>query len=230
MEASNQARKRAARVVKVGERWGRLIVQSIERRPIGQQGRTAPYAQCVCDCGNDADVCAWRLTTGGTISCGCYGKERRLKGTTKHGMAPRNDNLLYNRWVTLIGRCYNPEQSNYPRYGGRGIFVDDVWRENPVAFIEWARRKALKKGMEIDRIDNNGPYSPSNCRVVTRSENQRNRRTNHQVTAFGETKCLAAWQEDPRCQVSQNTLLGRIKKGWSAHEAITRPSRKVSNR
>jgi hypothetical protein len=67
-------------------------------------------------------------------------------------------------------------------------------------------------------------YSPNNCCWVTPKKNNRNRRNNHLLTAFGETKTLVEWSEDSRCIVSQNTLHYRIKAGMTAKQAITKPS------
>lgn len=45
------------------------------------------------------------------------------------------------------------------------------------------------------------------------------------VTAWGETKYLAAWQRDPRCQVSLQVLHARLTHGWPAERALTTPAR-----
>ena len=88
--------------------------------------------------------------------------------------------ILYSRWRSMIYRCYNPKDTGFRIYGARGITVCEEWRNNRQAFFDWANTHGFKPELEIDRIDNNGSYSPENCRWVTHSENQRNK--NKQIT------------------------------------------------
>jgi hypothetical protein len=90
-----------------------------------------------------------------------------------------------------------------------------------IAFRKWALAHHYKEGKQIDRKDNNGIYEPSNCHWVTNSENQRNKRTNRIVTAFGKTKLLCEWSEEYGIPVS--TLHCRLDSGLSPEEALTRP-------
>ncbi len=120
-------------------------------------------------------------------------------------------------------RCSNQNRKEWPNYGGRGITVCKEWLEDYVAFRDWALASGYEDHLDIDRIDNNGPYSPSNCRWVTRAQNLRNRRSNHLLTAFDETKCVADWLDDERCAVGKQTLYTRLRGGWSAEDALTRP-------
>jgi hypothetical protein len=83
--------------------------------------------------------------------------------------------LLYSVWSTMKMRCYNPKRDRYKNYGGRGIIVCDEWLHNPKAFIQWALNNGYKQDLQIDRIDNDGNYEPSNCRFVTQTVNMRNR-------------------------------------------------------
>ena len=82
---------------------------------------------------------------------------------------------LYTVWQNMRERCYNPNYKQYKDYGGRGITVCDEWISDSKAFIEWAL-PLWKKGLQIDRKDNEGNYGPSNCRFVTYVENQHNTR------------------------------------------------------
>lgn len=78
----------------------------------------------------------------------------------------------------MIKRCHKVGNSiTYKRYGARGIFVCDEWRTSEEAFINWALMQKYERGDELDRIDNDGPYSPSNCRFVPTRINGLNRRT-----------------------------------------------------
>ena len=82
-------------------------------------------------------------------------------------------NLLYKN---IKARCYILSCSSYKYYGGRGITLCDNWLSDKFEFIMWAIKSGYKIGLEIDRINVNGLYSPENCRWVTHGENCRNRR------------------------------------------------------
>lgn len=114
-------------------------------------------------------------------------------GNPKHGLF-RGNERLFNVWQTMKSRCENPNRSNYDRYGGRGIEVCDEWHsaEN---FVKWAIESGYQRGLQLDRIDNNGNYCPDNCRWVTPKQNSRNTRRNQFLTIHGETKCVSEWCE-----------------------------------
>jgi hypothetical protein len=75
----------------------------------------------------------------------------------------------------MIARCYDEDDKSYDDYGARGIRVCEEWLSSPAAFVNWALNSGYELGLEVDREDNDGNYTPSNCRLVTRLENQRNR-------------------------------------------------------
>ena len=116
---------------------------------------------------------------------------------------------LFGTWETMKSRCENPNREKYKDYGGRGISVCEDWHDAK-AFCEWALANGYKEGLQLDRINNDGNYEPSNCRWVTPKENSRNRRNTRYLTVNGETKSVAEWCET--IDVSSFTVYWWIKK------------------
>lgn len=125
-------------------------------------------------------------------------------------------------WRGMKSRCLNPNVEAYAIYGGRGITVCERWVEKFQNFL--ADMGHAPDGMSLDRINNNGNYEPGNCRWATRTEQNRNSSHNHLVTAFGETKCVSEWRNDPRFKASRGSFQWRLKRGWDPELAMTTPS------
>jgi hypothetical protein len=143
------------------------------------------------------------------------------KALTAPAQSGQRTDPLYGVYAGMKARCANPRHKNWDRYGGRGIQVCEEWINDFVAFRAWADANGYGPGLEIDRIDNNGDYSPSNCRWVTHVENMRNSTRAKLLSAFGETKSMTAWVEDARCMTTYSTLRSRIRSGWDHEQAIT---------
>lgn len=135
---------------------------------------------------------------------------------------------LYRVFNSMVERCTKPTTKNYHNYGGRGIKVCDEWIGNYQAFCEWALDNGYKKGLQIDRIDNNGNYEPSNCRWVTPKQNSNNARFNRLLTCNGETHTMSEWSEITG--IIQTTISSRIRRGCSDEEALTTPINKSKSR
>lgn len=193
----------------IGQRFGRLVV--IE--PTGKKKNGNYTWMCQCDCGEIAEVTGVNLTTGGTQSCGCLNWDNR----NKHGMT---NSLLYHVWNSAKRRCEKSHNHAYKNYGARGIYMCDEWRTNFLAFYEWARSTGYEEGLSLDRIDNDGPYSPDNCRWATPKEQVHNSRLIKNYTYKGVTKCIKEWAEEYGISP---TSLGRRLKKMSIEEALTKP-------
>lgn len=199
-----------------GEKYGRLEPYF----PIKRNGRT--YWFCHCDCGNEKIVSSGNLVSGQVKSCGCLQKEKaseRIADANKtHGMFGTR---LYRIWSGMVTRCENPNHPYYGRYGGRGIRICPEWREDNSRFFEWANSSGYADGLTIDRINNDGNYEPSNCRWIPDDEQQRNRSSCHFVKIGGLELSLKEWSE--LLNISYNTVLSRLRYGWSDFDALTKP-------
>ena len=209
--------------IKVGsqfEGWTVIGPGFVVPSPSGEK-RMHYVAQCQCGAFGVVLECA--LLRNGHRSCGCLPRKNQRRYQRK----PRNNRglsrePLYNRWRGILDRCYRPKSTRFKNYGARGITVCDEWKSYKT-FKEWAIEAGFQENLSIDRIDVNGPYSPSNCRWVTSKCQQRNRRNNRFVQAFGETKVGIEWCEDARCIVPVNIFWNRLHQGWSAEDAMTKP-------
>jgi len=193
---------------------GRWTILSSEFR---REKSGAAWFPARCSCGTEREI----VFKGGfqSESCGCLQREVTSARTKTHGQSKTK---LHHIWRGMRERCNNPQRKEYPNYGGRGITIDPAWEDFEV-FRSWALSNGYSPELDIDRIDNDGPYSPGNCRWVTRKVNLRNTRMNKMLTAFGETKSLPDWADDERCLVSKKTLDSRNRLGWKDEDAISTP-------
>lgn len=166
-----------------GQKFGRLTV--IERGENSGSGATRWV--CECECGARPVAFSKNLKNGHTKSCGCAQKEATSRANTKHG---QRMHPLYRVWKRMKYRCYGKRSADFDRYGGRGITVCERWKDDPQAFID-DMGASYAPGLQIDRIDNDGPYSPENCRWATPTVNSNNRRDTRYIMHKGKPTPLS---------------------------------------
>lgn len=174
-----------------GQKFGRLTVIGIDDAKQTKQ----TYWICQCDCGKIKSVRSDGLLRGGTKSCGCYKSEQDAIRVAKNHKHKQSGTRLYHIWQGMKGRCNNPHDPNYHRWGGRGISVCEEWASDFTAFYQWALNNGYQEDLTIDRIDNDGNYEPSNCQWSTSKMQARNRRSNTKITIGNSTRTLTEWCE-----------------------------------
>lgn len=170
----------------------------------GSTGEGHEKAQTIwkvrCVCGKEYDVKREIITRGRVKSCGCVRKNRT------HGMSTHPAYAVYR---AMIDRCRLPTHQAWKNYGARGITVDPRWSTFEAFWRDMG--PSYESGLDLDRIDNDGPYSPENCRWTTRRVNSRNRRNSRIIdTPWGEMTLAEASE---RSGIGASTLLARLSIG-----------------
>lgn len=174
------------------------VIKFISYTEKNKDGKRCRLWLCRCKCGNEKKLTSRQIGQKTPMSCGCWQEWRSGNKTNhtfalKHGFAKRKKiHPLYKIWASIIYRCYKAKKgSDFVNYKNKGIQIFNEWRNNPNNFIQWALNNGWKKGLCIDRINNDGNYEPNNCQFITRRENSKK-----------------LWQDNPN--------LNRGSKNWCA--------------
>ena len=188
---------------------------------IGSDGRRAVW-EIVCDCGQLRSMklqnCLKLVREGRPASCGC--KKRELQRATRvtHGMSRHP---AFAVWRAMLARCLRPTHRAWKSYGARGITVCERWQDLFENF--WADMgPTYQSGLSLDRIDNNGPYAPDNCRWATRRAQARNTRSSRTVDSPLGRMLVCELAE--ATGIGQTTLLYRLARGVSGEALISPPN------
>lgn len=180
-------------------------------------------AKWQCYCNNFFEAYVGKVISGNVKSCGCWNKsviERKVKDP--------NIQYLISLYRNIKNRCYNIYGQDYHHYGGRGISIDNEWKNDQNKFIEdilinLGQRPTEKH--QLDRVDNNGNYEIPNLRWATQKENNRNKRSSRLITINNETKTLAEWSE--LSNIKREVISDRANRGWPEEKLLQPVKQKI---
>ena len=167
-----------------GRRFGALVVTGMAER----RSRRI-YWNLRCECGREVAHSRSNLLRGKARSCGCRKQDFMREAKSGRPKSPLAGHPLKNTWYLMVHRCTRPEAASWKSYGGRGIRVCERWRTSFAAFLEDMGERPTSKH-SVGRIDNDGPYSPENCRWELLEQQARNKRDTLFVDLDGEKVCL----------------------------------------
>ena len=218
----DDTRRQSPKIIDLtGQRFGKLTV--IARAE--SKNKRACWL-CECDCGNTIITTGKLLRNGKTQSCGC--KKSVTNGKSrKHGMSNAK---LYNNWLGIKDRCFNPKSSHFSDYGGRGITMFPAWIHDFQSFYDYMSQLEHygEEGYSIDRINNDGNYEPGNVRWADCKTQLRNTRSNVIVEYQGEKMTAAEAAE--KSGIDAEILRDRIRHGDNTEERLFRPVKSTSAR
>lgn len=194
----------------IGLKIGNLEIIS---KPTKRAKKGCNY-DCQCLCGNKLIMSNEQLTHLKFPSCGCV---KRISHRRKYDL-PSPEIPEYNTWIGMKRRCAGTCGGHSDiRYAGRGIKVCERWENSFENFYEDMGPRPSPKH-SIDRIDNDGNYSPENCRWALNKQQANNRSSNKFFTMNGETLTIPQWCE--KLNLHKGTVQSRIQRGHSFEEAI----------
>lgn len=188
----------------VGDKFGELIVLGRD------ETKKRIYYKCKCSkCGKIVTI-----RKDGLIKR----KKRGCDDCEKH-LDARNGkhNKIYDIHQAMKQRCLNPNQKFYKNYGGRGIKICDEWLDYK-NLKKWAINNGYREGLDLDRINNDGNYEPSNCRWISHKVNCNNRSTRKIIKIKGKEYTV----EDivKKYNLSKTCIHNRLKRGDKEEELI----------
>lgn len=167
-------------MIKIGDKFKRLEVIGTLKK------YNKTFFVTKCQCGKLCHHNKYDLTVKKTASCGCFRNELVTKRNTKHGGCGTKTYSIYKAMLT---RCYNKNFHRYHRYGGRGITVCERWKKSFKNFLQDMGECPI--GMSLDRINNNGNYTTSNCRWTDCLTQARNNGRTKLINIDGITKYVS---------------------------------------
>lgn len=205
-----------------GMRFSLLEVLCYAGHTLLKNGTPIPHWYCLCDCGKLKRVSQYGLVDGNIKSCGCWRVETMRRLSFLHGLSHTR---IFKIRDGMIQRCCNPNHDQYHNYGGRGISICDLWKNDMQVFADWAYSSGYEDHLTIERIDNNAGYYPENCKWITREEQSQNKQSTTLYNINGINKTLREWCDE--YNLNYYTIWSRLKRGYSIERALFTP-KKVS--
>jgi hypothetical protein len=205
--------------ISVGGKYGKLtVLKECKQKKWGQV-----VWDCLCECGRNRIATSYNLKRGITTSCGCVEVDRIANLNKTHGLS---QHPIYKTWQQMKKRCYSEKYEHFEHYGGKGVIVCAEWINDFSAFYNWSMNNDWQKGLTIDRYPNkNGNYEPSNCRWANWFQQAGNKNNNRMLTVNGVCATMSEFSRTSGLNIT--TIYGRIKAGWSEHDAVTKPKNTV---
>ncbi len=201
--------------MEIGSQFGFLTVLERTESPLRAQTKWL----CRCVCGVEKSIYATHLRSGNIVSCGCKLLELQRIAKTTHGLSKSR---IRNSYQTMKQRCLNPNAPDYPRYGGRGIKICGRWLAKDGFLNFMADMGERPEGYSLDRLNNDGDYTPENCVWSTSKMQIANRNNSLSITYDGRTMSIPDWARE--VGLKPTTLYMRvIKHGWPIPRALGLP-------
>lgn len=172
---------------------------------------------CRCDCGKYVELRTGHIISGNTKSCGCIRRKSHHMGESK--------TPLGRRWQNMMKRCYRKKDIRYSCYGGRGIKVCRRWHSYSNFKKDMASK--FKPELSLDRINNDGDYSPSNCRWATKTQQRNNTSLSRYFKYRGIIGTLPILIEKFNIKLPYACVYARIRNGVSIEKALQTPLFKI---
>lgn len=196
-----------------------LQIKRFNRWTVLSQDGSSRYMFCKCDCGTKKRIRVDSLIVGESTSCGCYAKEKVSERMSTRGGA--TSHRLHGVYYDAYRRCFNSRRKDYKHYGGRGITMCERWSDYEEGFDNFLQDMlpTWKEGLELERMDCNGDYEPSNCSWVTRKQQTNNLRTNLRLSY--KTMTLTASEWGGLLDINPKLLTDRVGKlKWTDEKAL----------
>lgn len=178
---------------RIGEKHNKLTIVGYV---VGTKNKNARFL-VECECGTNKSIACRDVVSSHSRSCGCHKIDAAIKNLEK--IVPKRNQdrtdhpLSYSSWVSMLARVTDERHVFYKHYGGRGITIDPRWHDFKEFYKDMGDRP--RKGMSLERIDNDKGYYKENCKWATTKEQSRNRRNSKPQTYKGETLFIQDWSE-----------------------------------